>query len=331
MRIVVLPPRGVLFAADSPWNSLLAGLRACGHEVDGYGQFASRPEALVTLNDQPEARRLQRSFSIPEGRSALVLLEPRVTAPQMYTKRVVTRYAIRFAASPSWAAAIGARPFLWPQKIVPGPTLEPCHKFDATMINAEKRSAVEGSLYGLRRAVIREMDERGMNLAVYGPGWDSHPSARLRQGFRAAAKAVAAGIPPHLAEAMSGLVVRPRNWQGRVQDKDVAFSTAPASVIIENSADYVSEKLVDAIAAGVVPIYVGPPLPEFGLSSDLAITCRPAVDDVVSSMTRLTPGRRSEVLEAGNEWLQSSACQHHEIRHVLRTLGCSLGHALNHS
>ena len=132
MRIVVLPPRGVLFAADSPWNSLLAGLRACGHEVDGYGQFASRPEALVTLNDQPEARRLQRSFSIPEGRSALVLLEPRVTAPQMYTKRVVTRYAIRFAASPSWAAAIGARPFLWPQKIVPGPTLEPCHKFDAT-------------------------------------------------------------------------------------------------------------------------------------------------------------------------------------------------------
>jgi len=328
VRIVVLPPRGVVFAEDSPWNSLIAGLRTCGHEVDGYGQASSRPEALVTLNDQPEARRLQRSYAIPERRAALVLLEPRVTAPQMYTKSVVTRYGIRFAASPIWAAAIGARPFLWPQTIVPGPTREPHHQYDATMINAEKRSAVEGSLYGLRRAVIREMDDRGMNLAVYGPGWDSPPSTRLRQGVKATAKAVAAGLPPQLGEATSGLVIRPRNWQGRVREKSAAFSTAPASIIIENSADYVSEKLVDAISAGVVPVYVGPPLDVFDLPRDLVIGCPAAPREICSAIKSQDASRRSEVAAAGREWLRSEEAERHAIHGVLLALGADIGQLL---
>jgi len=227
-----------------------------------------------------------------------------------------------------WAAAIGARPFLWPQTIAPGPKREPHYQFDATMINAEKRSAVEGSLYGLRRAVIREMDEHGMNLAVYGPGWGSPPSARLRQGAKATAKAVAAGLPPQLGEAISGLVIRPRNWQGRVREKAVAFSTAPASIIIENSADYVSEKLVDAISAGVVPVYVGPPLDLFDLPRDLVIECSADPREICSAIASHDASRRSEVAAAGREWLRSEEAERHAIHGVLFTLGADIGQLL---
>lgn len=297
--------------------------------MDGYGGPTLRPDALITLNDQPAAVALQRSFSIPASRSVLVLLEPRVTAPQMYTKSVVGRYGLRFAASPLWAAEIDASPFLWPQTFVLGPRQESRHQFDATMINAEKRSAVEGSLYGLRRAVIKEMDERGMDLAIFGPGWDSAPSARLRQGAKATARAIAAGLHPQVGEAFGDLAIWPRRWQGQIQNKAAAFSKAPVSVIIENSADYVSEKLVDAVSAGVVPMYVGPRLDLFGLPTDLVIECPSEPQKFVSAIERRNTSRLSEVAAAGREWLRSEQAERHEIRNVLAALGADIGQLLS--
>lgn len=331
MRIVVLPPRGVVFTQDSPWQILLDGLRACGHEVEGYGKPVFKPEALIALNDQPSARVLQRRFSIPTRRSVLVVLEPRVTAPRMYTKSILGRYGHRFAASPLWAARIHARPFLWPQTIASFPIRVPRFEFEATMVNANKRSAVGESLYGLRRAVIEEADARGVSLAVFGPGWESAVPVRIRQGFKETVKAAVAGLRPQIGEAFSDLAIRPQRWKGHIQDKVAAFSTAPLSVIIENSADYVSEKLVDAISTGVVPIYVGPKLNLFNLPTDLAISSPPDSRAVVSTISRRNTTQLSEVTAAGQEWLHSKAAMRHDARIVLYSLGTDIGEILDHA
>lgn len=330
MRIVVLAPRGVTFAADSPWFSFLSGLRAAGHEVAGFGVPDAGAHALVTLNDQPAARRLIKDLDIPASRAALVMLEPRVTAPSMYTASVLGYYQHRFAPSPLWAQKVGAEDFLWPQVVSTPSTRRVNWKFSATMINAEKRSAVHGSLYGLRRGVIRACDSEGIPLAVFGPGWDAPPGRRVGEGVKAMARALRARQLPHLAEALSSPAIRPTKYLGTIDEKASAFAVAPAAIVIENSRDYVSEKLFDALSAGVAPIYVGPPLETFGIPADVAVECEPDALTIARALATLSEHRRSEITTAGCAWLSSANAQRHEITHVLTDLGRTVGERLNH-
>jgi len=196
------------------------------------------------------------------------------------------------------------------------------------MINGDKRSAIKGSLYGLRRSVIRESQHRGMPLAVFGPGWDASAQARLTSGARAAARALASGTPPRLVEAFGGLAHRPFSWMGTVDDKQEAFASAPVAIVIENSADYVSEKLVDAIRGGAAPIYVGPPLSQFGLPDSLALPAAATAADVVRTVQSLTPSQIDEIVSAGGAWLESPDAQSHEIQTVLMGLGETIGQRL---
>lgn len=328
MRIVVLAPRGVTFAADSPWFSFLSGLRAAGHEVAGFGVADTGAHALVTLNDQPAARRLIKDLDIPASRAALVMLEPRVTAPSMYTAFVLEHYGHRFAPSPLWARQVGAEQFLWPQVVSTPPVSGVDWEFAATMINAEKRSAISGSLYGLRREVIRACDSRRIPLAVFGPGWDSPPGRRLWQGVKAMARALRARQLPHVVEALRSPAIQPTKYLGTIDDKASAFAVAPSAIIIENSRDYISEKLFDALSAGVAPIYVGPPLETFGIPANIAVECEPDASSIARVVATLSEYRRSEITDAGREWLVSAAAQRHEITHVLTDLGRTVGERL---
>jgi hypothetical protein len=328
VRIVVLPPRGVNFQADSPWMGLLGGLRSAGHEVAEFGAASAGGDAVVVMNDQPAARHLIKELNIPASRAALVVLEPRVTAPTMYTATTLARYGHRFAPSHLWAQELDAEKFPWPQVISTPPAAGVSWEFRATMINAEKRSAVRGSLYGLRREVIRTCDSKGIPLAVFGPGWDSSSRRRVGEGTKAIARALRARQGLHVQEALGAPAIRPANAMGTVPQKSSAFAVAPTAIVIENSLDYVSEKLFDAISAGVAPIYVGPPLHSFGIPSDLAIECEPDSTQVVQTLSEMSEERRVEVTRAGREWLASDDAQGHEISRVLSDLGRTIGERL---
>ena len=326
----MLPPRGVNFPADSPWNALLDGLRDVGHAVAGFGGVAASPDAIVAMNDQPDARRLQTKFNISPRRSALVVLEPRVTSPAMYRVSALSRYGHRFAASPYWARIVRGTSFPWPQDLTPRAAASFASRaFTATMINGEKRSAIAGSLYGLRRSVIQAFDGAGMDFAVAGPGWDDSVADRIALGSRAIAKAAQAGVRPDVTEAMSAPDIRPHHWLGSVDDKAMAFAHSSVTVVLENSLDYVSEKLIDAVVNQVVPIYVGPPLDLFGFPPNLAVVCSPNAQEVLKAVVDLSPEQAARVLETGRAWLTSPDAASHEISRVLRELGRSIGQTID--
>lgn len=325
MRIVVLYHRGLEPEGGSPWDALLVGLREGGHEASFWEGNPEPIDALVALNDQPAVVDIQRQAAISPGRSALIVLEPRVTSPMMYSTRRLRRYGIRYAASPLWAQSTAASAFPWPQELEPWPPSTTPSDYAATMIIGDKRSAVTGSLYGLRRQVIGEFARSRQPLAVFGPGWNAPVRERFISGSKACVKAMIGGLPPLLGEAFGSLGERPEHWLGCVDDKSTAFAVAPVSIVIENSADYVSEKLVDAIRGGVVPIYIGPKLDAFGFPPDIAIECLPSASAIRRATATLKEGRRSSVLEAGRAWLASEDARSREVRHVLYDLGLALG------
>ena len=331
MRVLILPPRGIVFAEDSPWMALATGLGRSGHEVQDLATSSRNAEAVISFNHQAQVKLIQAQSGISTGRTALIVMEPEVTAPEMYARQALVLYGHRYAASPMWAKSIGGESFLWPQELRQSRVQQEWESFAASLINGDKRSAVHGSRYGLRRSVIQAFDQSLTPLAVFGPGWGDPPIQRLRQAMKGVAKAMRGRVPPDLGEAFGDLRQRPSHWLGSVDKKTKAFASAPSSIVIENSSDYVSEKLVDAICAGVVPLYVGPPLDAFALPKEIAIRCPPDAQSILRTTSHLNRHRRAEVVEAGREWLNSSESLKHDIRTVLEDLGRRIGDRFNQS
>ena len=82
----------------------------------------------------------------------------------------------------------------------------------------------------------------------------------LRERIWAVRKELSAHRLPSLTEAFSQFSYHYPSYKGRVENKLLELSKFKYAIVIENEADFVSEKLFDAIAAKCVPIYVGPDL-----------------------------------------------------------------------
>jgi hypothetical protein len=78
--------------------------------------------------------------------------------------------------------------------------------------------------------------------------------------------------------------------------------------VIENSADYLSEKLIDAVISGTIPIYVGPNLNTFGLPAELAYQVNGDLSSIREACWQLMESRdiQDAILHAGREFLRST-------------------------
>jgi hypothetical protein len=56
------------------------------------------------------------------------------------------------------------------------------------------------------------------------------------------------------------------------------------ALVIENSAEYMSEKLMEALFAGCIPIYVGPDPQEYGIPKELVIWTKPNIRAIEHSL-----------------------------------------------
>jgi hypothetical protein len=321
----VLPIAGHEWEAQGPWSHLWAGLQEHGDAVIDLRSNLNetRPDAMIVFNFRRDAKALMNKWNVPASKRALVLMEPRASAPSLYRKDYLGLFAHRFAASPYWARNIGGFSFAWPQNIALSHQSAERSAL-ASMICANKRSAVQGSLYGLRRQVIEELERSSVPLALFGPGWDLPPSRNMYLALRAVAKAVDGGCMPEVHEAFSQSAFLPRSWRGIIADKDAGAATAPIAIVIENSADYVSEKLFDAIRVGRVPIYVGPRLEDFQIPSSLAVTVDATPTAVVQAVSSLSLEAIGHRVEGGREWLSSDAAQAHAEDKVLFQLGLDI-------
>lgn len=147
-------------------------------------------------------------------------------------------------------------PILIPHPMVeqdfPGPEERPIF---SCLINANKafREMLENDLYVERIQVIRWYEKNAPeHFKLYGLGWDKPPPA-YTAGDR-------------LARTMSSLKTRLLgiapfpSFHGEVPDKSSVLRQARFSYCYENSRDipnYITEKMLDSLVAGCVPIYWG--------------------------------------------------------------------------
>jgi len=70
------------------------------------------------------------------------------------------------------------------------------------------------------------------------------------------------------------------------KDKLKALSNYKVSLVIENSAEFVSEKLIESKRAGTIPFYIGPPVTLFGTPKELVAKAEPNIIGIQSALLK---------------------------------------------
>ncbi len=258
-----------LSPTEQPWKAFFDWFSKDGHDLVS---LTDDPDVIIFMNHHRKfgLRALKASR---RALKVLVLWESMVTRPSNFRRDNLNRYELIFTPSNKWASGINVFPFNWPQgKQVVTRVSEADFKARDSRVAVfqnNKISFVEGEMYTLRRELIEVF---GDEIVVYGTGWNS--AATTVKGLLGATKHYAGLNNRMNLSSLGNLWIKPKNYKGFAPDKSRELEKFQFTIVVENSLDYVSEKLIEALWAGCCVIYVGPPLREFGIP-EVAIECPP--------------------------------------------------------
>ncbi len=240
-----------------------------------------RTEKLVCIDYSPSVAKEIKKLKLSPENCTLVHMEPSVVLPANYSgsrKRqfgtVITVGGIRSKVSSSvhW-------PLLWPS----ASDLEKLHASEraerVVVINGNKMSFIKGELYSLRRTAIKSLG----NLDLFGTQWNSKFVPRLIIAFKSFAQAVFSLKLPRLSGLNLWFQDYPKS-KGPVDGKLKTMSEYKYALVIENSAEYMSEKLMESLFAGCIPIYVGPDPENFRIPRELVIRAQPSLHSIQEAL-----------------------------------------------
>jgi hypothetical protein len=237
----------------------------------------TEPGAYVFLDfDSNPSEKLPKN----EARAPAVLVrqEPSVVRPQNYRTDYLKHMSmvIDMGRSPSASSSRINWPQRWTLEHLESPKMASSERMNRfAIINANKMSFVEGELYSLRRIAAQKTPE----IDVWGFDWDMPWFRRATKAFEELLIPLkhGFGIKP---SAIKGWFKSPLSFKGTSEDKLSTLASYRYSLVIENSTEYMSEKLFDSLFAGTFPIYVGPNPVDFGMPEFVAIHSNPDIDSI---------------------------------------------------
>lgn len=284
-----------------------------GHQL--VGRLEDRPDVLVCVDFHPKFTSVIKRARNLGIRTVLVKQEPSVTAPihKIPNPRNLFDFVIKrgdpqgqpiFNTFQEW----DTRYFNGRKRVQ-----------RAVAINADKWSAVNGELYSFRRLCYGS-DKR---IDLYGHGWNDSNWKRVERLVKECLIAMRFSLVPKLRDSKY-IFFRPLNYLGRSDDKMRTLSRYKVSLVIENSAEYMSEKLVDALLAGCIPVYVGADPKRFGIPQDLYFFCDKDLSQVKKSITLALELDFDQFQSRVQSWIQTAGVR--EFWEVKSVTGAILEH-----
>ncbi len=235
------------------------------------------PDVLVCVDYHPQFRKIIRQARQLNVPTVLIKQEPSVTAPIHSRQNPGELFDLVIKRGDPREKRIFNTFQEWDTRFLSNPT----RKVRAVAINADKWSAVRGEQYSLRRRCYAS-DSR---IDVYGHGWGDSDLKRLERIAKEIVIALRFGKLPLILNTRYGFV-RPVNYKGSSDDKAMTLSNYKVSLVIENSSEYMSEKLVDALLAGTIPVYVGPNPLLFGIPNKLFFHSEPDPESISKAISK---------------------------------------------
>lgn len=257
---------------------------------------------IVCIDYSPSVARQIKERGLSSENCTLVRMEPSVVLPLNFADsrhsqfgRIISvgGFGSQESVSVNW-------PLVWPSALDLERVQSTVRVERTVFINGNKMSFVKGELYSLRRRAIRAID----SIDLYGTQWDSGFASRLIIAVKGFAQALFSLKLPRLTGLSLWFQRYPKS-KGPVQDKLNTMAHYKFALVIENSAEYMSEKLMEALFAGCIPIYVGPDPEKYGIPKKLVIHAQPTVHSIEKSLTEAKHRNIEEFHESLGEFLGS--------------------------
>jgi len=205
--------------------------------------FADLPMYPDTVHKIVETYRPKRKY--------LMLWESELIKPQNWVIENHRGFDGIFTWSKRYKAEEGYIHFQWPNRI-PAELhfTDPKHKAGFVLIASNRLSDVAGELYTERRKAIRWFEKMyPEEFSLYGKNWDAAPIFTNPQFL--------------LKLRITRKILKYRKYRtlcGPIVAKSPVLSPARFSICYENAKgipDYVTEKIIDSLISGTIPIYLG--------------------------------------------------------------------------
>lgn len=263
---------------------------------------ASSDGYFLALDHDPNALRLAKKAGIPKGRRYLVVREPKQVLAFPHSRGARREYgAIFFLGFPVQDQLYLPWPFVPPASQVSA-ALEPKRKNGAVAVASWRVSFIRGSLYTLRASAFKDLD-----VDVYGRGWNDRWLTKSRE--IAGNFAIALRQPGSLLISMGQIFARPNKYLGEASDKHEVLRGYKISLVVENSTDYSSEKLLDALFCGTIPVYCGADPHLLGIPEGLVVTCEPSLKALERGLIIAASMNYEKWREGADAWIEETLSQ----------------------
>jgi hypothetical protein len=147
------------------------------------------------------------------------------------------------------------------------------------LVNRNLLCLRKGELYSLRRAAIYGIKD----IALYGHGWNINIFRKIKI-ILIEVNNIRLNPSRLKIKANLNFLYNSKKYLGAPTDKILCMSGYKYALIIENSLEYMSEKLFDALVAGCIPIYVGIDPEKFGIPNNLVFWAQPTIPSISNAL-----------------------------------------------
>ena len=268
------------------WSLLPPVIRSSGYEF--LPITSHRPGIPVLVFDATKSVIQDlRSQGVPRSDCILIRVEPRSVNPMQYQKWMKDFFFRSFCptniqntlpSDENWQSGY----LKSTQQLLDNATSSlGSRRYSYGLINQNKYSCIKGELYDLRRKTVKAFDMKGLPLTVAGKDWQRGVAWVTLRYIHAALIALAAGSWPVVHMQRSLKKLRIVQFLGRVESESDFLSNCEVAIVIENECTYSSEKLLNALIAGCLIVYVGPNLDLSNFPKNQIIQAEPKPEAIV--------------------------------------------------
>ena len=245
--------------------------------------------------------------SKPDYKSVLVIVEQPSVNPLQHKKKYRKLFDVVFVSSHDLANAYGAVYFTFPLRINSFreiSKIEPNKKIIFGIVATSKNSLVQSSLYRLRPALINHL-AKSNQIIFGGKDFKSTRLSNLRMDLNYFFFLIKNGIRPSLKQfRFRKLSYEESSYLGEVVNKDEVFEKVDVVLCFENDIYEFSEKFLDTITSGKVPLYVGPDLNRLGIPCSVYIKTEPTVRQLKRTINDIDSELINSKLDSIKSWRQ---------------------------
>lgn len=275
-------------------SSIAGAAHSLGFE--SVSSIADSPDVVICVDFHKSALSVVRQARATGIKTVLVVNEPEVVIPQHAKLRIRQEFDKVIEVGRPWTNPSLA----WPQTWLPiASNLERLDQ--VVLVNADKWSFVKGQHYWLRAAAASKIE----TVDVFGFGWERSLAVRLAHRIFELCRTFASKTVPNF-QGIKHLLATPSSYKGSASNKNTAMIKYKVALVVENSSEFLTEKLFDAWFAGCIPVYLGPPLEAFGIPDHLVVRIKePTLRGVRGALDAALSMDRETFIHDLNEFLTS--------------------------